>query len=409
MKKRIFVQVLSISMLFLSLFLGSMPQTLATEPSTHAVDFGGSDDYIQVADHNSLDVANEVTIAYWIYLKSVSMDAMVLGNRKAFPPPAGGYWFTLRALQKIPCIWYYDNASGDQEQPCGVTVPIGEWHHVVFSFKANDYIQCWQNGVLEEVVASIRNPIKDSNGVLYVANGDGVSTNDLNAILDEIMLFNRTVTEEEALYLYNSGEGSYEPMNKTGLVLWLKFDEGSGTTVRDRSEYGNDGTFSGNDVTWAAGKAPDWYAASGDLYIQTSYFASLSSITYTNSILTFTVDAASGTSSTKVHSGDLGEPDSVTGATSWSYSSTTKITTITVTHSSAEEVELNFQVAQTRTVVVDRGFIAISLMSVGFIVIVAAALWKMEIELALTATLLGTAFIVAAFVVIVIFQALSNI
>lgn len=48
------------------------------------------------------------------------------------------------------------------------------------------------------------------------------------------------------------------------------------------------------------------------------------------------------TSTTQVYCGSKGEPISVSGATSWSYDSATKICTITVTHSSSQEVTIHW-------------------------------------------------------------------
>ncbi len=63
--------------------------------------------------------------------------------------------------------------------------------------------------------------------------------------------------------------------------------------------------------------------------------AMITALNYETGLLNFTVSATSGlTSTTQVHSGDKGEPTSVSGASSWSYNTTSKILTIRATHSS---------------------------------------------------------------------------
>lgn len=59
--------------------------------------------------------------------------------------------------------------------------------------------------------------------------------------------------------------------------------------------------------------------------------------------LTFAVSAPSGTTTTaKVYCGSLGEPHAVSGATSYSYDSLSRILTVTVTHSSMQDVKLEW-------------------------------------------------------------------
>ncbi len=59
--------------------------------------------------------------------------------------------------------------------------------------------------------------------------------------------------------------------------------------------------------------------------------------------MTFAIFAYSGkTTTTKVYCGDKGRPRTVSGADVWSYDSSTKICTITVTHSSEESITLDW-------------------------------------------------------------------
>jgi hypothetical protein len=140
----------------------------------------------------------------------------------------------------------------------------------------------------------------------------------------------------------------------------------------------------------------------------TSSTATLTSIVSNPGNLLMTLAHGSGTSTTKVYCADRGEPK-VTGATAYSYSASTKILTFTVTHWSSQNVGLDWSYAETRRYVVDRGFIALSLVSVSMIVVVAVALLNMKIDLAVAAVLLGAGLLVAIFVVMYILAALSSI
>jgi hypothetical protein len=69
--------------------------------------------------------------------------------------------------------------------------------------------------------------------------------------------------------------------------------------------------------------------------------ATITALTWDSYALTFTANA-SGTSITTVNTMAKGEPLTVTGATSWTYNSTTKILTVTVEHASPATVEIRW-------------------------------------------------------------------
>ena len=61
--------------------------------------------------------------------------------------------------------------------------------------------------------------------------------------LDQVAIFN---TEKDASWVttvYNTDRNKLDLSNESGLVGYWKFDEGSGTTVKDHSGNGNHGTF----------------------------------------------------------------------------------------------------------------------------------------------------------------------
>ncbi len=60
-----------------------------------------------------------------------------------------------------------------------------------------------------------------------------------------------------------AGGAAADVSDSTGLVLWLQFNEGSGTTASDSSGSGNDGTLVGN-VSWVAGQNDGGISVSDD-------------------------------------------------------------------------------------------------------------------------------------------------
>ena len=102
----------------------------------------------------------------------------------------------------------------------------------------------------------------DSGGGGYFLGG---TPNDrdcsLQGCLAETLVFNRPLRPAEIAELYNQTRGAERVGKMAGLVAGYRLDEGRGTTVRDFSGHGNDGTLHGG-VTWGrAGTTYPWSAA----------------------------------------------------------------------------------------------------------------------------------------------------
>ena len=61
--------------------------------------------------------------------------------------------------------------------------------------------------------------------------------------LDQVAIFNTEKDADWVANVYNTAQNKLDLTNESGLVGYWKFDEGSGTTVKDYSGNGNHGTF----------------------------------------------------------------------------------------------------------------------------------------------------------------------
>ena len=84
--------------------------------------------------------------------------------------------------------------------------------------------------------------------------------------------------------------------------------------------------------------------------------------------LTLTISCPSGTTSTsKVYCGSKGKPQIVRGATTWSWDENTKVATITVQHTSPQQVEVDWEAIEKRMSVAFRLFLP--LMGIGVVLV----------------------------------------
>lgn len=130
----------------------------------------------------------------------------------------------------------------------------------------------WVNGVPQHCVATYDQPsgtMKIYRDGVLVASNTGVSTLNgtvdgilrvsstaslqVNATFDEVRSYNRALTAAEVALLY----GGKDPADLVGSALVLRWamDEGSGTSIADRSGNGNTGTISGSGYGWVESTA----------------------------------------------------------------------------------------------------------------------------------------------------------
>ncbi len=224
-----------------------------TEQRQPALQFEtGSGGYVWVHTPDGCILNNVFTFTYtaWIYPFDFSQtNARIIGkNERAFMISTGG---VLKGYSHGGGIPNSTSVTG--------TLQTNKWCFVsmTYDFYSGDQlIDLYVNG--EEVnyqTHSIgvieRPPLPDwvTEGQWDLTIGTAAWSKGAyipNAIIDEVAIYDRVLTQEEMQYLYNNGFGFTRPdaesLNPIG--LW-HFDEGQGTTVFDSSGYGNDGQLQG--------------------------------------------------------------------------------------------------------------------------------------------------------------------
>ena len=138
---------------------------------------------------------------------------------------------------------------------------IGNWYHWVTTFAGNSAspktLRTYINGVLlNDQTTSWSSTTGDTGATgttmfFGAENGPSGYNNGWHCGLTDVAIFNEV---KELSSLHN---GSYKPIDQTGasgLVGYWKFEEGSGTIIKDSSGNGNHGTFATNDTslpTWS--------------------------------------------------------------------------------------------------------------------------------------------------------------
>ena len=199
-----------------------------------AASFNGTDDYLSVSIGSTFSV---FTISGWI--KPVGSQN-TLGRFFNI----GGGNLDIAVGSSTRTIKYYTAASSWQST--SYTLNNNEWSYLTITSVGSTF-SIFVNGIFKQSYA--------------YANSLGVSKFGANSnpgdffigLIDEIKIYNYVRTQQQILQDMNAGN----PMSQKTPILWLKFDEGRGTTVSNWGIGGTalNATFAGVTIpTWTDGK-----------------------------------------------------------------------------------------------------------------------------------------------------------
>jgi hypothetical protein len=206
----------------------SFPVILSPPGSGNALDFDGSNDYIDLPDN--VWFHNDFTVETWIYYRSYVMwDRLIdVGNGPAsnnilISPSAGDQYITFQIY----------NGTTATEVKSSEKIPLNQWVHVAAT-ATGTVGKLYINGRLVGTNSSFNQASNVIRNNAYIGKSNWSENPYANMILDEFRIWNVGRTESEirqSMCQKLSG-------NETGLVLYFNFDNTSGTTAYDLS--GND-------------------------------------------------------------------------------------------------------------------------------------------------------------------------
>ncbi len=151
--------------------------------------FDGVDDYVFIGNKKTLDITNEITISAWINYHADGTDHSIAGK-------GTNYLVFIRDSSK-EIGWY----NGNPYFSSGANVLPDVWNHIVVTnngttakfYKNGNYISSVNQGLGSAV--SVAFAIGRDNG------GSGVSA--FNGTIDDVHVWNRSLSEDEIKALYN--------------------------------------------------------------------------------------------------------------------------------------------------------------------------------------------------------------
>lgn len=222
----------------------------------YALSFDGVNNYMITPNLASYFETDEVTFSVWFKANAEGVIVSELGQNT---PNTGWHDSQIEILSsgevKIR-VWSLNPVS------LGM-VSFETWHNVTLRYNTvTNILDGFLDG--EEAVSNILGdrsaPFENGYSQIYalgVADGTNLGSGlYFNGLIDEFVVWNRSLSNSEIITLYNNGSGLYGDKSVTpfnsGLVAGYHFDEGSGFTVTDFSDNGNNGTVNG-DINYVSG------------------------------------------------------------------------------------------------------------------------------------------------------------
>src|SRR3989338_8110966 len=222
-----------------------------------ALNFDGSDDYVNAGSATVLDNISIVTYAAWIYPISYGengrgniINKTQLGN--------GPIFYVCQTTTNCggsisnSFVYYQTFANGQTTWAApSNSIPLNRWSHVAVTYTVNvaNNPQLYLDGVpvvTTKTLSSTGANTDDSGNSLTIGNRANVDLT-FNGLIDEVRVYNRALTPAEIRQLYKAGS-SFHPNvpNKStirdGLVGHWSFDGADMGTTSARDASGNANT-----------------------------------------------------------------------------------------------------------------------------------------------------------------------
>jgi parallel beta-helix repeat protein len=174
-----------------------------------ALRFDGIDDYINVSDNLSLDFDGEVTIEAW-FRKNSTLNSS--GERVVYKVGLGeergklrGYYTSVHPDGKYRFSLFADSNTDLWGNTSGLA--DGDWHHAVAIRDTDNMMYIYIDGKLDGTTQGPNGTIRNVQP-LYIGQ-DYVNMYRFKGLLDEVAIYNRTLTPEEIKQHYLNGLNGY--------------------------------------------------------------------------------------------------------------------------------------------------------------------------------------------------------
>ncbi len=233
-----------------------------------ALNFDGSDDFMSLgsSDYLNVNATADMTISGWFFRDTFTTDDVIVAKIYGIGPGETGYGVYISSGDQL--IFKIGDGVQTYTVTTSMTFTTSVWTHfsIVWDQDSAANTKIYING--QSVSTSTSGTISDIDDASYShtfrVGALSAGGEPFDGKIDEVRVYNRTLTANEVLTLYSfTGIGSEvnssasQPQGTgrldSGLAGYWKLDEGSGTSAADSSTNANTGTLT-NGPTWTTGQ-----------------------------------------------------------------------------------------------------------------------------------------------------------
>ena len=179
------------------------------------------------------------TLSYWVRPDELGNFMFALGRQ---PTSSQRFEFGIYTATKM----FIGVGSGRKRSELH-GMSTGNWYHWAITYAGNNAspktLKAYRNGTeVLDTTATWSSTGGDAPIYFGARNIDGPSQ-EWACGLDQVAIFDEVKDSDWVTGVYNTSQKKLDLTGESGLVGYWKFDEGSGTTVKDYSGNGNHGTF----------------------------------------------------------------------------------------------------------------------------------------------------------------------
>ena len=159
--------------------------------------FDRTDDFVQIADSDELDMNFEITIGAWVKVRGNFGNWRTISDKS--DSDDSEYWFGYGNNNR-PCLMLNWTNGDSRKYFYGDTVITdSEWHHIFGVYNGTD-VRVYLDGQLDKSppVAETRE-INHGDGTFQIGHTVVFGANRFNGTIDEIIILNKALTHEEIL------------------------------------------------------------------------------------------------------------------------------------------------------------------------------------------------------------------
>jgi len=166
-------------------------------------EFDGAGDFISVPDASGLDFLPEFTLSVWFKTLTTGIDRGLMNKLNGFDCTNNNFLLYINTADKVR-ICTQNNPKN--EALTTTLIEANRWYHVVATANATN-LTIYLDGILEDI-GNKQNATTNTDDILTIGS---VSTTAqfFNGTLDEVLIFNRSLSAQEISALYNASTNQY--------------------------------------------------------------------------------------------------------------------------------------------------------------------------------------------------------